>query len=179
MLRARVLLEVAPGQDTTFKQELTSLQAVVNNRVGTELRAVSCHLVLGPFDYLLQFECPELQDVAFVVLDVRTNLGSHVQRTLTLLEHRLLADNAASAGRVPPTPGCLMLVKVIPGRDTDAETAMKGVPGIFYTDVFGPYDYVVEFAVNSMEELATKARDVRSRLSGIAAATMSMATMAV
>ncbi len=71
-----------------------------------------------------------------------------------------------------------MLVKVIPGHDTQAETAMKTL-NIPCTVVFGPYDYILEFPVDSIEGLATRVSEIRSRLSGIAATTMSMATIKV
>ncbi|MGF6924276.1 hypothetical protein [Paraburkholderia sp. 40] len=145
----RLREEVNELAKTRMKELSESNKARTTNHLCAELK--------GDFQFLLRFDYRTLFDVATAVLDNRLLFCNQLSRTLTVLEY---PDNKTTLNRVVTDPfaetftrGILLLQeKMGTGSFGTAQVVKKELETVLgpstivgCLDVFGPYDYLVEF----------------------------------
>jgi hypothetical protein len=120
-----------------------------------------CATLDGEYNCLLKFEYSALSDVAKAILDNRRRFGAGLSQTLTMLQY---PDNGRRAPvkprgpcfEDPATPRGLLLLqeRLLDGYGTSSEVIRQLEPvlgDVKCIDVFGPFDYIVEFDAASNE----------------------------
>lgn len=129
-----------------------------------------CATLEGEYDYLLKFEYSALADVAKAILDNRRRFGAGLSSTLTMLQY---ADGSSRAPHrqsggcfeKPATPRGLLLLqeKLQDGYGTSRAVVAHleaRLDILQCIDVFGPFDYIVEFKAPTAALCETRARAV-------------------
>ncbi|CAG9216324.1 hypothetical protein PSP6_370023 [Paraburkholderia tropica] len=163
----------AKGASALTQEEVKEAAAALMARLNGPRTPTSRHLCAtleGEYDYLLKFEYSALADVAKAILDNRRRFGAGLSSTLTMLQYSdgisLVPHRETGACfEVPAFPRGLLLLqeKLQDGYGTSrAVVAQLGtrLDIVQCIDVFGPFDYIVEFNAPTAMLCETRARAV-------------------
>jgi|GEM_PF-5448707 len=124
-----------------------------------------CAALDGDYQFLLKFRYEFLEDVALAVLKNRKAFDDHISQTLTMLQY---PDGVWTPEPTEPRErlGDLRTTGIVLVQETLLEQAemtsadilnnlKKLNPSVTCIDVFGPYDYLVEFPLVTSSDLDT------------------------
>lgn len=175
MPKCRVLVEVYPGHEKDFEEKGRDFFVRARDRLGFYVGGAHWQFVLGPYDYVVEFECREPDDVSLIVLELREALQDEIASTLTLLEGGVrIGPEIQMADLVYR---CFMLVVAKPGAGGDVVQKLRGETEIRVTEVFGPFDFIIEFVEDNVEHAIRRIRTIRGNLRSSIERTVTLAGM--
>jgi hypothetical protein len=137
-----------------------------------------CARLTGAYQFLLKFRYQALDDVAIAVLQNGQRFERHIDQTLTMLEYPSFPDGGnmgedpAAARPLFGYKGTTAMVFIqdlvsggLGGSKAIVDEFKVHYPGLTCTDIFGPYDYVIEFPVVDAPEYLSAMKFITDAIS--------------
>jgi hypothetical protein len=154
MQRFRVLVKTKKEIDhKNLATKIKEFTQVAKDRLGVREQIKASHLSFSDFEWLIEYASEEVDEGAFVVLDLRESLREFIERTVTILGYESGEASVVSSSVGADSFRCLLLVQVNPGMEKEFEVVCHAgmCNEARCTEVLiGPCDYIFEFEVEKV-----------------------------